>query len=72
MTLQVVDGFKEALTMMPVGAKWKIYLPAGLAYGEQRLSPEVGPNSTLVFELELVKIEDAPAPQGMPFELPGQ
>jgi FKBP-type peptidyl-prolyl cis-trans isomerase len=72
MTLQVVDGFKEALTMMPVGAKWKIYLPAGLAYGEQRLSPEVGPNSTLVFELELVKIEDAPAPQGMPFELPGK
>ncbi len=72
MTLQVVDGFKEALTMMPVGAKWKIYLPAGLAYGEQRLSPEVGPNSTLVFDLELVKIQDAPVPQGLPFELPGQ
>jgi FKBP-type peptidyl-prolyl cis-trans isomerase len=72
MTLQVVDGFKEALTMMPVGAKWKIYLPAGLAYGEQRLSPEVGPNSTLVFELELVKIQDAPAQQEIPFSLPGQ
>ena len=70
MTLQVVDGFKEALTMMPVGAKWKIYLPAELAYGEQRRSPEIGPNSALVFEIELVKIQTAPAPQGLPFSLP--
>ncbi|HSP41239.1 MAG TPA: FKBP-type peptidyl-prolyl cis-trans isomerase [Luteolibacter sp.] len=70
MTLQVVDGFKEALTMMPVGAKWKIYLPAELAYGEQRRSPEIGPNSALVFEIELVKIQSAPAPQGLPFPMP--
>jgi FKBP-type peptidyl-prolyl cis-trans isomerase len=70
MTLQVVEGFKEALTTMPVGAKWKLYLPAHLAYGEERRSAEIGPNSTLVFELELVGIEDAPAPQGMPFPFP--
>ena len=70
MTLQVVDGFKEALTLMPVGAKWKIYLPANLAYGEQRRSSEIGPNSALVFELELLKIQAAPAPQGLPFPLP--
>lgn len=70
MTLQVVEGFKEALTSMPVGAKWKIYLPSNLAYGEERRSAEIGPNSALVFELELVKIEDAPAPQGMPFPMP--
>ena len=70
MTLQVVDGFKEALTLMPVGAKWKIYLPANLAYGEQRRSSEIGPNSTLVFEIELVKIQSAPAPQGLPFPMP--
>ena len=70
MTLQVVEGFKEALTTMPVGAKWKLYLPSNLAYGEERRSAEIGPNSTLVFELELVKIEDAPAPQGMPFPIP--
>lgn len=70
MTLQVVEGFKEALTQMPVGAKWKLYLPANLAYGEERRSAEIGPNSTLIFELELVGIEDAPAQQGMPFPMP--
>jgi FKBP-type peptidyl-prolyl cis-trans isomerase len=70
MTLQVVEGFKEALTNMPVGAKWKLYLPANLAYGEERRSAEIGPNSALVFELELVEIEDAPAQQGLPFQLP--
>ncbi|GAA5121673.1 FKBP-type peptidyl-prolyl cis-trans isomerase [Luteolibacter yonseiensis] len=71
MTLQVVPGFKEALTTMPVGAKWKLFLPSELAYGEERRSAEIAPNSTLIFELELVKIEDAPAPQGMPFQMPG-
>lgn len=72
MTLQVVEGFKEALTTMPIGAKWKLFLPAKLAYGEQRRSAEIAPNSTLIFELELVSIEDAPpAPQGgMPFPMP--
>lgn len=72
MTLQVVDGFKEALTTMPVGAKWKLFLPSNLAYGEQRRSADIGPNCTLIFELELVKIQDAPAaPQGgMPFPMP--
>lgn len=71
MTLQVVDGFKEALTTMPVGAKWKLFLPAKLGYGDKRVSSDIGPNSTLIFELELVKIQDAPEPQGgMPFPMP--
>ena len=72
MTLQVVPGFKEALTTMPVGAKWKLFLPSELAYGEERRSAEIAPNSVLVFELELVKIQDAPAaPEGgMPFPMP--
>ena len=72
MTLQVVEGFKEALTTMPVGAKWKLFLPSTLAYGEERRSTDIGPNSALVFELELVKIQDAPvAPEGtLPFPLP--
>lgn len=71
MTLQVVEGFKEALTTMPVGAKWKLYMPSELAYGEQRRSADIGPNSVLIFELNLVKIEDAPAPEGgMPFPMP--
>ena len=63
MTLQVVPGFREALTTMPVGAKWKLFLPPNLAYGEQRRGRKIAPNSALVFELELVKIEDAPAGQ---------
>lgn len=71
MTLQVVPGFKEALTTMPVGAKWKLFVPSALAYGEERRSIDIAPNSVLVFELELVKIQDAPAaPGGMPFPMP--
>ena len=72
MTLQVVPGFKEALTTMPVGAKWKLFMPSELAYGEERRSAEIAPNSVLIFELELVKIQDAPAaPEGgMPFPMP--
>ncbi len=72
MTLQVVPGFKEALTTMPIGAKWKLFLPSALAYGEERRSSDIGPNSVLIFELELVKIQDAPAAPagGMPFPMP--
>ncbi len=71
MTLQVIDGFKEALTTMPVGSKWKLFIPADQAYGEQRRSAEIGPNSVLVFELELIEIKDAPAsPHSLPFPLP--
>jgi FKBP-type peptidyl-prolyl cis-trans isomerase len=57
MNLKVVPGFREALTSMPVGAKWRLHLPAALAYGEQRRSAEIGPNSVLVFDLELVDIQ---------------
>ena len=76
MTLGVIDGFKEALTMMPVGAKWKLFIPSKLAYGEERRSPQIAPNTTLIFELELVEINDAPpappAPaDGFPLPNPG-
>lgn len=71
MTLAVIEGFKEALTMMPVGAKWKLFIPSNLAYGEQRRSAEIAPNTALIFELELVEIKDAPpAPAGGGFPLP--
>ena len=70
MTMQVVPGFQEALTTMPVGAKWKLFLPSALAYGEERRSAEIAPNSVLIFELELVKIQEAAPQPKMPFPMP--
>lgn len=70
MTLQVIEGFKEALTTMPVGAKWKLFIPSELAYGAERRSAEIEPNSTLIFELELVEIKDAPAAPEGAFPMP--
>lgn len=71
MTLQVVPGFKEAITTMPVGAKWKLFIPSELAYGAERRSAEIAPNTTLIFDLELVEIKDAPAaPEGGGFPVP--
>jgi FKBP-type peptidyl-prolyl cis-trans isomerase len=73
MTLAVVEGFKEALTLMPVGAKWKLFIPSKLAYGEERRSADIAPNSALIFELELVEIQDAPAAPaggGLPMPIP--
>ena len=71
MTLQVIPGFKEAITTMPVGAKWKLFIPSELAYGAERRSAEIAPNTALIFELELVEIKDAPpAPEGGGFPVP--
>ncbi|BDS07693.1 hypothetical protein NT6N_27330 [Oceaniferula spumae] len=66
MTLQVIPGFKEALTTMPVGAKWKLFIPSDLAYGPRAAGPKIGANSTLIFELELVEIQAAPTPPPAP------
>jgi FKBP-type peptidyl-prolyl cis-trans isomerase FklB len=52
----VISGWTEALTMMPVGSKWKLYLPSELAYGAQGASGSIPPHSTLVFEVELLEI----------------
>lgn len=72
MTLQVIPGFKEALTTMPVGAKWKLFIPAELAYGARGAGAKIKPNSTLIFELELVEIQKAaPAPTPVPVPVPG-
>jgi FKBP-type peptidyl-prolyl cis-trans isomerase len=71
MTLQVIPGFQEAITTMPVGAKWKLFISSELAYGAERRSAEIAPNTTLIFELELVEIKDAPpAPVGGGFPMP--
>ena len=57
---QVIKGWTEALTMMPTGSKWEIYIPQELAYRE-RQAGQIQPFSTLIFTVELVSIEKAPA-----------
>jgi len=53
----VIPGWTEALQMMKVGDKWQLFIPAKLAYDEQSPSPKIGPNSTLIFEVELLDIQ---------------
>ena len=54
---QVIPGWKEALQLMPVGSKWQLFVPPELAYGERGAGREIGPNSTLIFEVELLAIK---------------
>lgn len=54
----VIAGWTEALQLMPQGSKWKLFIPSELAYGEQAASPVIGPNSVLVFEVELLSVND--------------
>jgi FKBP-type peptidyl-prolyl cis-trans isomerase FklB len=53
---RVIPGWQEALKMMPVGSVLQLFIPPELAYGEQGAPPAIGPNATLVFELELLDI----------------
>lgn len=50
----VISGWTEALQLMPTGSKWRLFLPPQLAYGSRQVSKVIGPNSTLIFEVELI------------------
>jgi FKBP-type peptidyl-prolyl cis-trans isomerase FklB len=56
---QVIPGWTEVLQLMKEGDKWQVYIPGKLAYGERSPSPKIGPNSTLIFDVELLSIEKA-------------
>jgi FKBP-type peptidyl-prolyl cis-trans isomerase FklB len=54
---KVIPGWQEALKLMPVGSKWEVVIPSKLAYGEQGAGRFIGPNETLIFDIELLKIK---------------
>ncbi|MEK9136070.1 MAG: FKBP-type peptidyl-prolyl cis-trans isomerase, partial [Bacteroidota bacterium] len=53
----VIPGWTEALQLMKVGSKWKLFVPANLAYGDQGAGEVIAPGSTLIFEIELLAIK---------------
>jgi FKBP-type peptidyl-prolyl cis-trans isomerase FklB len=53
----VIPGWTEALQLMKEGAKWQLFIPPSLAYGEKGAGQVIGPNSTLIFDVELISIQ---------------
>ena len=50
----VIKGWTEGVQLMPAGSKWRFYIPPQLAYGDRQVSAQIGPNSTLIFDVELI------------------
>jgi len=65
-SLQVIQGLAEALKIMPIGSKWKLYVPSKLAFGERRFGAKVGPNSVIVYDIELKDMTVRAAPPQAP------
>jgi len=63
---RVIPGWTEGLQLMNRGAKYKLFVPPALAYGARAISPEIGPNQLLVFEVELVDFKAPPPPESAP------
>ena len=59
----VIKGWTEALQLMKTGAKWQLFIPSELAYGARGTGSNIGPNSTLIFDVELLEITTPPVPQ---------
>jgi FKBP-type peptidyl-prolyl cis-trans isomerase FklB len=57
----VIPGFREAISLMRPGAKWQVFIPSELGYGESGAGNDIGPNETLIFEIELISVEPAKA-----------
>jgi FKBP-type peptidyl-prolyl cis-trans isomerase FklB len=55
---RTIKGWSEALQLMPVGSKWQVFIPPQLAYGDRGAAGVIGPNATLIFEVELISIKD--------------
>jgi FKBP-type peptidyl-prolyl cis-trans isomerase FklB len=55
---QVIAGWTEALQLMPEGSKWRLYIPSDLAYGKRGAGRDIGPDSTLIFDVELLKVNN--------------